>query len=60
MSNRGELSSGNCPAVDPPNVSPEAQAIVDKYLVTERCSLFGETITRPLYDTGMTACLNCI
>ena len=38
MSDRGELSSRNFAAVDSPNVSSEAQAIVDNYSVTERFS----------------------
>ena len=36
MSNRGELSSRNFAAVDSPNVSSEAQAIVDKYLQSQK------------------------
>ena len=36
MSNRGELSSRNFAAVDFPNVSSEAQAIVDKYLQSQK------------------------
>ena len=35
MSNRGELASRNFAAVDSPNVSSEAQAIVDKYLQSQ-------------------------
>ena len=42
MSNRGELSSRTFAAVDSPNVSSEAQAIIDKYLVTERFSWQGQ------------------
>ena len=42
MSNRGELSRRNFAAVDSPNVSSEAQAIVDKYSVTERFSWQGQ------------------
>ena len=38
MSNRGELSSRNSAAVDSPNVPSEAQAIVDKYLQSQRDS----------------------
>ena len=36
MSNRGELSSRNFAAVDFPNVSSEAQAIVNKYLQSQK------------------------
>ena len=36
MSNRGELSSRNFAAVDSSNVSSEAQAIVDKYLQSQK------------------------
>ena len=36
MSNRGELSSRNFAALDSPNVSLEAQAIVDKYLQSQK------------------------
>ena len=36
MWNRGELSSRNFAAVDSPNVSSEAQAIVDKYLQSQK------------------------
>ena len=36
MSNRGELSSKNFAAVDSPNVSSEAQTIVDKYLQSQK------------------------
>ena len=36
MSNRGELSSRNFAAVDSPNVSSEAQAIIDKYLESQK------------------------
>ena len=36
MSNGGELSSRNCAAVDSPNVPTEAQALVDKYLQSEK------------------------
>ena len=36
MSNRCELSSRNFAAVDSPNVSSEAQAIVDKYLQSQK------------------------
>ena len=36
MSNRGELSSRNCAAVDSPNMPSEAQAIVDKYLQSQK------------------------
>ena len=36
MSNRGQLSSRNCAAVDSPNVPSEAQAIVDKYLQSQK------------------------
>ena len=36
MSNRGELSSRNCAAVDSPNVPSEAQAIVYKYLQSQK------------------------
>ena len=36
MSNRGELSSRNFAAVVFPNVSSEAQAIVDKYLQSQK------------------------
>ena len=36
MSNRGELSGRNFAAVDSPNVSSEAQAIVDKYLQSQK------------------------
>ena len=36
MSNRGELSSRNFAAVDSLNVSSEAQAIVDKYLQSQK------------------------
>ena len=36
MSNRGELSSRNFAAVDSPNMSSEAQAIVDKYLQSQK------------------------
>ena len=36
MSDRGELLSRNCAAVDFPNVPSEAQAIVDKYLQSQK------------------------
>ena len=36
MSNRGEFSSRNFAAVDFPNVSSEAQAIVNKYLQSQK------------------------
>ena len=36
MSNRGELSSRHFAAVDSLNVSSEAQAIVDKYLQSQK------------------------
>ena len=36
MSNNGELSSRNFAAVDSPSVSSEAQAIVDKYLQSQK------------------------
>ena len=36
MSNRGELWSRNFAAVDSPNVSSEAQAIVDKNLQSQK------------------------
>ena len=36
MSNRGELSSRNFATVDSPNVSSEAQAIVDKYSQSQK------------------------
>ena len=35
-SKRGELLSGNFAAIDSPNVSSEAQAIVDKYLQSQK------------------------
>ena len=36
MSDRGEKSSRNFAAVDSPNVSSQAQAIVDKYLQSQK------------------------
>ena len=36
MSNRGELSSRNCAAIDSPKVPSEAQAIVGKYLQSQK------------------------
>ena len=36
MSNRGELSSRNCAAIDFPKVPSEAQAIVGKYLQSQK------------------------
>ena len=36
MSNKSELWSRNCAAIDSPNVPSEAQAIVDKYLQSQK------------------------